>query len=109
MKIKEDKQYYIVTYNDCYGNGDNTSVEGVMTKEAFDKWLIEHNKDRVFEQCGEEAFELYENCSTLEEAVKYAQEKLNMDEEEAEILWGEIESTCEGEDEFTLEETNIKQ
>lgn len=40
------KTAYLVTYNDCYGNGD-TSIEAVLTKRSdFTKWLEEHNESR---------------------------------------------------------------
>lgn len=41
------KTVYVIKYNDCYGNGDNTSIEGVIeNQEDFPKWLEEHNKAR---------------------------------------------------------------
>jgi hypothetical protein len=48
MRKKEKiKTVYIVTYNDCYGNGDQTSVEAVLEKRSdFSKWLKEHNANR---------------------------------------------------------------
>lgn len=39
--------YYIVQYNDCYGNGDNKTIEClVKDKKTFKKWLKQHNIDR---------------------------------------------------------------
>jgi hypothetical protein len=41
------KTVYLIVYNDCYGNGD-TSNEGIIEKmEDFEKWLENHNKDRI--------------------------------------------------------------
>ncbi len=41
------KTYYIVQYNDCYGNGDNKSIEALVeSKEDFNHWFEQHNKDR---------------------------------------------------------------
>ena len=42
-----EKQFYIVQYNDCYGNGDDKAIEGLIeSKEDFDAWLEQHNKER---------------------------------------------------------------
>jgi len=39
--------FYIVQYNDCYGNGDDKKIECIVkNKTAFKKWLREHNKER---------------------------------------------------------------
>lgn len=44
------KKVFIIQYNDCYGNGDNKSIESVIEKRAdFNKWLKQHNKDRKAE------------------------------------------------------------
>ena len=48
--FNENTTLYLVTYNDCYGNGDDTSVEGITNDP--DKWLEEHNQGR--ENDGEE-------------------------------------------------------
>ncbi len=41
------KRVYIVTYNDCYGNGTDKRNESVLEKESdFKKWLKAHNKQR---------------------------------------------------------------
>ena len=40
-------QYYIVQYNDKYGNGNDKKIEClVKNKTAFKKWLKEHNSMR---------------------------------------------------------------
>lgn len=54
-------QFYIVQYNDLYGNGDDTKIEVlVKNKTAFKKWLKQWNKERkgyaLME--GEEEFDL---------------------------------------------------
>lgn len=48
-KIKmRDTSFFIVQYNDCYGNGDQKSNEVLVKNEAgFWKWLEERNKERV--------------------------------------------------------------
>lgn len=48
-KIKmRDTSFFIVHYNDCYGNGDQKSNEVLVKNEAgFWKWLEERNKERV--------------------------------------------------------------
>ena len=39
--------YYIVQYNDRYGNGDDKTYECILKdKETFDKWLKDHNDER---------------------------------------------------------------
>jgi hypothetical protein len=44
----KDSTFYIVQYNDCYGNGDQKSNEVLVKNEAgFWKWLEERNKERV--------------------------------------------------------------
>ncbi len=42
-----EKTFYIVKYNDAYGNGDDTSIETLLESEKdFKKWLRQHNKER---------------------------------------------------------------
>lgn len=42
------KTFYIVQYNDRYGNGQNKTFETlVKSKDDFNKWLSKHNKYRV--------------------------------------------------------------
>ena len=42
------KTYYIVQYNDCYGNGTDKSIETLVeSKDDFKKWLEQHNKERI--------------------------------------------------------------
>lgn len=44
----KETTFYIVQYNDCYGNGDQKSNEVIVKNEAgFWKWLEERNKERV--------------------------------------------------------------
>lgn len=39
--------FYIVQYNDKYGNGDNKSFEIlVKDKQVFEDWLKAHNEER---------------------------------------------------------------
>jgi len=60
----ETKTIYLIKYNDCYGNGDESYIECAITeKKYFKDWLNEHNKDREFdgnEPEGEEEFDLIE-------------------------------------------------
>lgn len=38
---------YLVEYNDCYGNGNNKSIEVIVKdRNAFLKWLDERNAER---------------------------------------------------------------
>ena len=40
--------FYIVQYNDCYGNGDQKQNEVIVKNEAgFWKWLKQRNKERI--------------------------------------------------------------
>lgn len=40
-------QYYIVQYNDRFGNGDDKKIEVLVKSKAdFKKWLKEHNSMR---------------------------------------------------------------
>ena len=41
------KTYYVVQYNDCYGNGDTNLEAIVESHEDFLKWLEVHNKERA--------------------------------------------------------------
>jgi hypothetical protein len=42
-----DNTFYIVEYNDRYGNGDDKKIECIVkNKTAFNKWLKEHNQER---------------------------------------------------------------
>lgn len=44
----QTETFYIVQYNDCYGNGDQKSNEVLVKNEAgFWKWLEDRNKERV--------------------------------------------------------------
>jgi len=39
--------YYIVQYNDRYGNGQNKTYECLVKSEAeFERWLKKYNKER---------------------------------------------------------------
>jgi hypothetical protein len=39
--------YFIVQYNDRYGNGNDTNIECIVeSKDDFYKWLKQHNVDR---------------------------------------------------------------
>jgi len=41
------KDVWVVKYNDCYGNGDDTRIEAVLHSEKdFKKWLKKHNQER---------------------------------------------------------------
>lgn len=45
--MTQKQTFYIVKYNDVYGNGDDTSIETLLKSEKdFMKWLEEHNKER---------------------------------------------------------------
>jgi len=45
--MQQEQTFYIVKYNDTYGNGDETSIEALLRSEKdFKKWLKEHNKER---------------------------------------------------------------
>jgi len=45
--------YYIVQYNDMYGNGTDKKIECIVKDEdGFNKWFEEHNNER--EEMGEE-------------------------------------------------------
>ena len=42
-----DNTFYIVQYNDCYGNGTDKKIECIVrNKTGFKKWLKEHNAER---------------------------------------------------------------
>lgn len=41
------KTYFVVQYNDCYGNGDTKLEAIVKSHEDFIKWLEVHNKERA--------------------------------------------------------------
>lgn len=60
---------YIIQYNDCYGNGDQKSIEGVITsKSGFTQWLKEHNANRKADgnsKEGKDEFDLIE-CDLLD-------------------------------------------
>ena len=44
----QTETFYIVQYNDCYGNGDQKSNEVLVKNEAgFWKWLKQRNKERI--------------------------------------------------------------
>ena len=39
--------FYIVQYNDCYGNGNDKNIECIVKSEAdFKRWLKEWNAER---------------------------------------------------------------
>ena len=43
----ENITYYIVQYNDCYGNGDQKQNEVLVRSESdFLNWLDQRNKER---------------------------------------------------------------
>jgi len=47
----ESKTIYVVKYNDCYGNGNNTWLEVIVESlEDFFKWLEVHNQKRANDQ-----------------------------------------------------------
>jgi plasmid maintenance system killer protein len=40
--------FYIVQYNDCYGNGNNKKIETLVKDEkGFNSWLNQHNHMRI--------------------------------------------------------------
>ena len=42
-----NETYYIVQYNDCYGNGTDKKIECIVKSDAdFKRWLKEHNSER---------------------------------------------------------------
>ena len=59
-----NKILYIVKYNDCYGNGKDTSYEIIVeSEEDFKVWLKHHNEVREANgdgHEGEEEFDLIE-------------------------------------------------
>lgn len=55
------KNLLVVVYNDRYGDGTYTSVEGIT--DNFPKWLREHNEQRTND--GNEP-EAYEEFSTFQ-------------------------------------------
>jgi len=43
----ENNTFYIVQYNDRYGNGDDKKIECIVRdKNMFKKWLNQWNKER---------------------------------------------------------------
>jgi hypothetical protein len=58
----ETKNYFIVQYNDKFGNGDNTMFECIVKdKNDFIEWLKRHNSSRLEDgenEEGEEEFNL---------------------------------------------------
>jgi hypothetical protein len=58
----ENTTYYIVQYNDRYGNGNDKFNECIVESEKdFKRWLKQYNKERVAdgnEPEGEEEFDL---------------------------------------------------
>jgi len=57
---------YIIKYNDRFGNGDDTSIDGVIkNQEDFPKWLENRNKLRSEGVTDEE--ELEDLIETAEE------------------------------------------
>ena len=53
--------FYIVEYNDCYGNGDQKSNEVLVKDEAtFWRWLKKRNKERIAEGEMEEQVEEFD-------------------------------------------------
>jgi phosphopantetheine adenylyltransferase len=43
----EQETYYIVQYNDRFGNGTDKNFEALVRSEAeFKKWLKQHNAER---------------------------------------------------------------
>jgi hypothetical protein len=44
----EKNTFYIVQYNDRYGNGNDTKIEVLVRSQLeFNKWLKEHNAERI--------------------------------------------------------------
>lgn len=42
-----ENTFYIVQYNDRYGNGDDKKIECIVKDEdGFNKWFEEHNNER---------------------------------------------------------------
>ena len=45
--MSKNENYYVVQYNDRYGNGDDKVLEVIVrTKTDFKEWLKIHNKNR---------------------------------------------------------------
>jgi hypothetical protein len=42
-----ENTFYIVQYNDCYGNGERQNEVLVKSEKEFWRWLKKHNKERV--------------------------------------------------------------
>jgi hypothetical protein len=41
------KTFYVIQYNDCYGNGYNKKLEAIVeSQEQFLEWLKKHNEER---------------------------------------------------------------
>jgi hypothetical protein len=57
----KETTFYIVQYNDCYGNGDQKSNEVLVKDEAtFWRWLKKRNKERITEGEMEEQVEEFD-------------------------------------------------
>jgi hypothetical protein len=57
----KETTFYIVQYNDCYGNGDQKSNEVLVKDEAaFWRWLKQRNKERIAEGEMEEQVEEFD-------------------------------------------------
>lgn len=54
-----EETFYIVQYNDRYGNGDDKKIECIVKdKTTFKKWLKEHNSMRDAEPEKADEFDL---------------------------------------------------
>lgn len=105
--MSKKRQLYLIQYNNCYGQGyydmdgswnDGTSIEGKTTSPDY--WLKRHNKERVGLQATAIQWELFVNCKTLEEAIKYGMDKLGLSKDDAENEWEEVISFQECKEEF---------
>ncbi len=57
----KETTFYIVQYNDCYGNGDQKSNEVLVKDEAtFWRWLKKRNQERIEEGEMEEQVEEFD-------------------------------------------------
>jgi len=60
------KNLLVIMYNDCYGNGGDTSIECIT--DDFDRWFEEHNKSREEEgemEEKEDEFDVIEMCPII--------------------------------------------
>lgn len=51
------KTFYVVQYNDCYGNGNDQKLEVIVeSHEQFLDWLKKHNEERKQDYLNDDDF-----------------------------------------------------